>query len=285
MAKLFFSKLSVVSVPLKLSAIFILLWILLIVFEPFISINPNTIQLDKILTTPSLGKAGLHGLLGYDDLGRSIFDRLISGAKISFLVAFAVASISIIIGTFIGVISAYVGGSWDHGLLRIMDVFMAVPGILLAIALSGLMGPGISNVIIALCVVSWVGYARLARAQVLAIKQREHVLGAVALGVSHRYILQRHIFPLILSPLLIEFTFGIAGLVIAEAGLSFLGLGIQAPDSSWGNMIKNGSQYLLIAPHMVIIPGAALMMIIFSINQLGDGIRDYLDPKKQLIME
>lgn len=264
----------------QLSAGLIMLWVLLILFEPVMSIKPNTIHLDKILLAPSFGSFGVHGLLGYDDLGRAIFDRLISGAKISFAVAFAVAIISLFIGTLIGVISAYLGGIWDHIILRIIDVFMAFPGILLAIALSGLMGPGISNVIIALCVVSWVGYARLSRAQVLAIKQREHVMGAIALGVSHRLIIVRHILPLILSPLLIEFTFGIAGLVIAEAGLSFLGLGIQAPDSSWGNMIKNGSQYLLIAPHMVFVPGLALMMVIFSINQLGDGIRDFLDPKK-----
>jgi len=268
------------SKPIKISAILIVLWILLIIFEPVMSIQPNTIHLGKILLPPSLGDMGVHGILGYDDLGRSIFDRLISGAKISFAVAFAVATISLLIGTLIGIISAYLGGVWDHITLRVIDVFMAFPGILLAIALSGLMGPGISNVIIALCVVSWVGYARLARAQVLAIKQREHVMGAIALGQSHRMIIFRHILPLILSPLLIEFTFGIAGLVIAEAGLSFLGLGIQAPDSSWGNMIKNGSQYLLIAPHMVFVPGFALMLIIFSINQLGDGIRDYLDPKK-----
>jgi peptide/nickel transport system permease protein len=268
------------SKPIKLSAIIITLWIFLIIFEPVMSIQPNNIHLDKILLAPAIGNTGVHAILGYDDLGRSIFDRLISGAKISFAVAFAVAIISLIVGTLIGVISAYLGGLWDHITLRIIDVFMAFPGILLAIALSGLMGPGISNVIIALCVVSWVGYARLARAQVLAIKQREHVMGAIALGQSHRLIIVRHILPLILSPLLIEFTFGIAGLVIAEAGLSFLGLGIQAPDSSWGNMIKNGSQYLLIAPHMVLAPGLALMMIIFSINQLGDGIRDYLDPKK-----
>ncbi len=267
----------------KLSALFLLSWLLLIILEPLFSINPHHIQLDKILALPSLMAGNFHALLGYDDLGRSIFDRLLSGAKISFVVAFSVASISLIIGTFIGVISAYVGGAWDHTILRVIDVFMAFPGILLAIALSGLMGAGISNVIIALCVVSWVGYARLARAQVMAIKQREHVLGAIALGASHKIILQRHILPLILSPLLIEFTFGIAGLIIAEAGLSFLGLGIQAPDSSWGNMIKNGSQYLLIAPHMVIVPGLALMMVVFSINQLGDGIRDYLDPKRKLI--
>lgn len=269
------------SVIFKLSAALIVFWIALIVFEPLLSIQPNQIQLDKILSAPSWSGSDFHALLGYDDLGRSIFDRLMSGAKISFAVAFSVAFISLLIGTTIGVISAYVGGVWDHAVLRFIDVFMAFPGILLAIALSGLMGAGISNVIIALCVVSWVGYARLARAQVLAIKQREHVMGAIALGVSHRFILLRHILPLILSPLLIEFTFGIAGLIIAEAGLSFLGLGIQAPESSWGNMIKNGSQYLLIAPHMVIVPGLALMMIVFSINQLGDGIRDYLDPKKQ----
>jgi len=268
------------SKQIKISSTFIILWVLLILFEPVMSIQPNTIHLDKILLPPSFDNWAVHGLLGYDDLGRAIFDRLISGAKISFAVAFAVAIISLFIGTLIGIISAYLGGLWDHIILRIIDVFMAFPGILLAIALSGLMGPGISNVIIALCVVSWVGYARLARAQVLAIKQREHVMGAIALGQSHRLIVSKHIIPLILSPLLIEFTFGIAGLVIAEAGLSFLGLGIQAPDSSWGNMIKNGSQYLLIAPHMVFVPGLALMMIIFSINQLGDGIRDYLDPKK-----
>ncbi|MFK5893544.1 MAG: ABC transporter permease [Pseudomonadota bacterium] len=270
------------TLPVKFSIVFIVLWILLILLEPVMSIQPTSIQLDKILSPPSWGAAGIHEILGYDDLGRSIFDRLISGAKISFAVAFAVAIISLLIGTGIGVLSAYIGGAWDHFVLRIIDVFMAFPGILLAIALSGLMGPGISNVIIALCVVSWVGYARLARAQVLAIKQREHVMGAIALGVSHRFILSRHILPLIVSPLLIEFTFGIAGLVIAEAGLSFLGLGIQAPDSSWGNMIKNGSQYLLIAPHMVFVPGLALMLVIFSINQLGDGIRDFLDPKKKM---
>lgn len=256
------------------SATILIIWFLMVLGEPLWPLNPNQIQLDKILQTPQSEQ-----IFGYDDLGRPIFDRLISGAQVSFAVAFGVASISLIVGTIIGVLSAYAGGIWDHTVVRIIDIFMAFPGILLAIALAGLMGPGISNVIIALSIVSWVGYARLSRAQVLAIKQREHVQAAIALGAEHQRVLLRHILPLIISPLIIEFTFGIAGLVIAEAGLSFLGLGIQAPDSSWGNMIKDGSQYLLMAPHMVIFPGLALMMVVLSVNLLGDSIRDYLDVK------
>jgi len=256
------------------SLVILAIWLLVVIFEPLLPLEANHIQLDKILQSPSWTN-----FLGFDDLGRPIFDRLISGARVSFAVAFGVALISLLLGTLIGTLSAYLGGGWDHMTVRVIDVFMAFPGILLAIALSGLMGPGISNVIIALSIVSWVGYARLSRAQVLAIKQREHVQAAIALGAKHHAILFKHILPLIVSPLIIEFTFGIAGLVIAEAGLSFLGLGIQAPDSSWGSMIKDGSQYLLMAPHMVIFPGLALMLVVLSVNLLGDSIRDYLDVK------
>lgn len=257
----------------------LLVWLVLIALSGSLAIKPATIHLDKILQSPQLSTYGIHALLGYDDLGRFVFDRLISGAKISFMVAFAVASVSLLIGAFIGVISAWLGGWVDHVTVRVIDMFMAFPGILLAIALSGLMGPGISNVIIALSMVSWVGYARLARAQTLALRQREHVLAAIALGQSQSRIVWLHIVPLLITPLLIEFTFAIAGLVIAEAGLSFLGLGVQAPDSSWGSMIKSGSQYLLIAPHTVIMPGLALISVILAINLLADALRDKLDPK------
>ncbi len=265
---------------MELLYLFILLmWLLLVCFSPLLELTPNKIHLDKILQSPSF-QHGFAALLGYDDLGRSVLERLIDGAKISFAVAFGVATISLLIGCSIGVLSAYIGGVFDHFIVRLIDVFMAFPGILLAIALSGLMGPGVDNVIIALSVVGWVGYARLSRAQVLAILPKEHVSAAVSLGVSHSGVIFKHVIPLIISPLLIEFTFAIAGLVIAESGLSFLGLGIQAPDSSWGNMIKEGSQYLLISPHLVIIPGLALMLVVLSVNQLGDAIRDYLDPKQ-----
>lgn len=264
------------SAPLKVyfSLLVLGLWLLTVFLVPFLDLHPNEIVLEKILHT-----SDRHSIFGYDDLGRPLFDRLLVGAYTSFIVAFGVIAVSLLVGTSVGVISGYIGGNWDHFIIRIIDIFMAFPGILLAIALSGLMGPGITNVIIALSIVGWVGYARLSRAQVMAIKQREHVQSAQALGASHGRIIVLHILPLIVAPLLIEFTFGIASIVIAEAGLSFLGLGVQAPESSWGSMIRDGSQYMLMAPHMVLVPGVALMLVVLAVNMLGDAVRDKLDVK------
>ena len=262
------------SVKVAISLLILFLWLLMVILVPVLELNPNDIVLEKILRI-----SDQQSILGYDDLGRPLFDRLMVGAYTSFIVAFGVISVSMLIGTAIGVLSGYIGGHWDHLTVRIIDVFLAFPGILLAIALSGLMGPGITNVIIALSVVSWVGFARLSRAQVMSIKQSEHVQSAQALGASHGRIIMLHILPLIVAPLLIEFTFGIASIVIAEAGLSFLGLGVQAPEASWGSMIRDGSQYLLMAPHMVLVPGIALMLVVLSVNLLGDAIRDKLDVK------
>jgi peptide/nickel transport system permease protein len=161
--------------------------------------------------------------------------------------------------------------------VQIIDIFLAFPGILLAIALAGIMGPGIENVVIALSTVGWVGYARLTRAQVLSVKQREHIQAAVALGSSSRTIFYKHLLPLILAPIIIDASFGIAGIVIAEAGLSFLGLGVQPPEASWGSMIRDGARYLLVAPHMVLVPGIALMLVVLAVNLMGDRLRDYFD--------
>jgi peptide/nickel transport system permease protein len=219
--------------------------------------------------------------LGYDELGRPILDRLIMGASTSFFVAFFVVIISLSVGTLIGTFSAWIGGYFDLIIVRIMDIFLAFPGLLLAIALSGLLGPGIENVVIALSIVGWVGFARLARAQTLSVKQREHVLAAIALGARTPRILYYHILPLLIAPLTIEATFNIAGVVIAEAGLSFLGLGIQPPNASWGSMIRDGTQYMLVAPHLVLAPGIALLLIVLSVNMLGDQLRDWLDVKSQ----
>lgn len=264
------------SMKVFFSVLILGLWLLMVFSVPFVDLHPNDIMLEKILHS-----GDQQALLGYDDLGRSLFDRLMVGAYTSFMVTFGVIFISLLAGTVIGVISGYAGGHWDHFIVRLIDVFMAFPGILLAIALSGLMGPGITNVIIALSLVSWVGYARLSRAQVMAIKQREHVQSAKALGASHTRIIVLHILPLIMAPLLIEFTFGIASIVIAEAGLSFLGLGVQAPEASWGSMIRDGTQYLLMAPHMVLVPGIALMLVVLAVNMLGDAVRDKLDVKSK----
>ncbi|MBE9561920.1 MAG: ABC transporter permease [Proteobacteria bacterium] len=250
----------------------LILWFLVAVLGPWLPLQPNYIVLPNILEPPSFVE-----WLGYDDLGRPILDRLIMGARTSFFVAFGVISISLVVGTLVGALSGWFGGYIDLIIVRFMDIFLAFPGILLAIALSGILGPGIENVIFALSVVGWVGFARLARAQTLSLKNREHVLAAVALGANTYRILRYHIIPLLLAPLLIEATFGIAGVVIAEAGLSFLGLGVQPPMASWGSMIKYGTSYMLMAPHMVLAPGLALLLVVLSVNVLGDKLRDRLD--------
>ena len=194
----------------------ILLWALLATLESSLPLAPNSIKLSNILVSGTT-----QTWLGFDDLGRPIFDRLIVGAQTSFFVAFSVVAISLLVGSCLGTASAYFGGWIDLAFTRIIDIFLAFPGILLAIALAGIMGPGIDNVVIALSVVGWVGYARLARAQVLSVKERDHVLAAIAIGVSPVRIIMRHLLPLISAPLIVEASFGIAGVVIGEAGLSF----------------------------------------------------------------
>lgn len=254
----------------------IVVWAGLALFGPLLPLSPDTIDLTKLLTPGSLQE-----WLGYDDLGRPIADRLIIGARTSCIVAFAVVTFSLILGSLLGVCSGYLGGWIDHLFVRTIDVFLAFPGILLAIALAGVLGPGIDNVVIALVTVGWVGYARLARAQVLSLKERDHVIAAIAIGARPASIMMRHLLPLISAPLIIEASFGIAGVVIGEAGLSFLGLGVQPPAASWGSMIRDGTRYMLVAPHMVIAPGVALMLVVLAVNLFGDWLRDWLDVKNQ----
>lgn len=257
----------------------LVLWSSLAVLGPALPLSPNHIDLPHILLGP-----GSAAWLGYDDLGRPLWDRLAVGARTSFLVAASVVSLSLCLGTAVGTLSAWLGGAYDHLIVRIIDVFLAFPGILLAIALSGILGPGIENVVIALAAVGWVGFARLARAQTLSIRHREHVQAAIALGSNVPRILLQHILPLISAPLIVEASFGVAGAVIAEAGLSFLGLGVQPPDASWGSMIRDGTSYMLVAPHLVLVPGAALMLVVLSINLLGDRLRDHLDVKTRTVL-
>ena len=250
----------------------LLLWGFLALAGGALGLAPDTPHLPRILQGP-----GGDSLLGYDDLGRPLWDRLVAGARTSFTVAIVVVALSLLVGTLIGVVSAYLGGWWDHLIVRIIDIFLAFPGILLAIALAGLLGPGINNVVIALSAVGWVGFARLARAQVLTIKHRDHVIAAQAMGSRSPWIVRRHILPLIMAPIIVEATFAVAGAVISEAGLSYLGLGVQPPQASWGSMIRDGARYLLVAPHMVLVPGVALMVVVLAVNLLGDQLRDKLD--------
>ena len=248
------------------------LWAVLALAGPWLPLAPDRIDLPGILAPPALDS-----LLGNDDLGRPVLDRLVVGARTSFAVALGVVALSAFVGALVGGAAALAGGWVALTLVRIIDVFLAFPGILLAIALAGIMGPGIDNVIIALALVGWVGYARLARAQILSLKQRDHVSAARALGARPARVLLRHLLPLTAAPLLVEATFGIAGAVVAEAGLSFLGLGVQPPQASWGSMIRDGVGYMLVAPHLVLAPGLAILMVVLSVNLVGDALRDRLD--------
>ena len=252
----------------------IVFWFVCAILGFILPFQPDDIVLSKILLSPNWEQ-----WCGYDHLGRSICERLVMGAKTSLSVAIIVVSISFIIGTFFGVIGAWLGGIYDKFLVVIIDIFIAFPGILLAIVLAGLLGPGLINTVIALSVVSWVGFSRLARIQTLSIKNRDNIVAAYALGTLDHVIALKHIFPLIISPIIIEATFSIASVIIAEAGLSFLGLGIQPPAASWGSMIRDGTQYMLVAPHMVLGPGFAILSLALCINILGDYMRDNMDIK------
>jgi peptide/nickel transport system permease protein len=256
--------------PTRIAVGILIAWCALAAFSPFVSSDPEEIELSRILAEPSSEQ-----LMGRDDLGRSISARVTAGAGVSFAIALSVVAFALLIGTSIGLYSGWKGGIIDLLIVRLMDVFLAFPGILLAIALAGILGPGAGNVVIALTVVGWVGFARLARAQTLSVKHRDHVSVAVALGTPPPVIVMRHILPLISAPIIVEITFGLAGVIVGEAGLSFLGLGIQPPTASWGSMIRDGTRYMLIAPHLVIMPGLALMSVVMALNLVGDRLRDH----------
>jgi len=257
-------------------SVILILWVLLAVAGPMLSLDPNRITLSNILNGPNP-----EAWLGFDDLGRPVWDRLVAGARISLFVSVSVTLISSLIGTLIGTLSAWFGGIRDHMVARVMDIFLAFPGILLAITMAGILGPGIGNIVIALVVVGWVEFARLARAQTLSLKHRDHVRAARALDCGLPRILWRHLLPLLGAPLIVEATFGITNVVIAEAGLSFLGLGVQPPTASWGSIIRDGTRYLLVAPHLVLAPGVTLMLVVLSINTLGDRLRDWMDVRSR----
>lgn len=244
-------------------------WAVIALFHPLFIPEATAVHLSRMFEPP-----GAAAWLGTDDLGRSIASRVLAGASVSCGVGLVVVALSLVIGTVYGVACAYAGGAVDAVGARIIDVFMAFPGILLAIALAGVLGPGASNVLFALCAVGWVGFARLARAQTLALKHRDHVAVGHALGSSTCFILARHVLPLTAAPLIVEATFALAAIIVAEAGLSFLGLGAQPPTPSWGSMIRQGMQYVLVAPHMLVGPCAALMSVAISANLLGDRLRD-----------
>jgi peptide/nickel transport system permease protein len=236
--------------------------------------DPASQELPRRLEGPSLEHP-----FGLDELGRDIFARILAGARISLLVGLAVVSVSSTIGMLMGSIAGYFGGRVDDVISRVIDVLMAFPGILLAIALVAVLGPSLTNVVLALSVIGWVGYARLVRGQALRAREFEFVQAARALGASSARIVVRHVLPTALPAVVVQATLGMAGAIIAEAALSFLGLGVQPPTPSWGSMLDAGRSHIFDAPHMTIFPGLAIALLVLGFNFLGDGLRDRVDPK------
>jgi peptide/nickel transport system permease protein len=266
--------------PLAIAGIvFATLLTLCAIFAPWFSpTDPAHIDLPARLNAPSA-----QHWFGTDELGRDILSRVIYGSRISMLVGVGVVSASLLGGLLIGSLAGYYGGKLDRFVnIIVMNAFMSFPGILLAIAFVAFLGPGIFNLILALSIGGWVGYARLVRAQVLAAREREYVEAARALGAGDSRIITRHIWPNIIQPVIVQAAIGMAGAVLAEATMSFLGLGVPPPTASWGAMLNDGRSHLFDAPHLVLFPAAAVMLAVLSFNFIGDALRDYLDPRARI---
>ncbi|MGB9122565.1 MAG: ABC transporter permease [Candidatus Angelobacter sp.] len=259
--------------------VLVAVFVVFALFAPWIAPqNPSNIDLPSRLQPPS----GSHWF-GTDELGRDIFSRVIYGARISMLVGSSVVAGSLLLGLMLGSTAGYYGGWADKFFnVIVMNAFLSFPGILLAIAFVAFLGPGIFNLILALCIGGWVGYARLVRAQVLAVKEKEFVEAARALGASDWRIVTRHILPNIIQPLIVQAAIGMAGAVLAEATMSFLGLGVPPPTASWGSMLNDGRAHLFDAPHLVLFPALAVMLAVLSFNFIGDALRDYMDPRSRI---
>jgi ABC-type dipeptide/oligopeptide/nickel transport system permease subunit len=223
--------------------------------------------------------------LGLDELGRDVLSRIIWGARVSLRVGFSVVVIASLIGVTLGAIAGYFGGAADTLVMRLTDILLSFPGILLAIAMVAVLGPSVNNVVLALVIVAWVGYARLVRGQVLKVREMEYVTAAKALGARSPRVIALHVLPNVINPVIVMATLGLAGTILAEASLSFLGLGVQPPTPSWGSMLTYGRQYLGRANHLAIYPGIAIMLAVMGLNFLGDGLIDALDPKYRKLIK
>ena len=261
---------------LRLGVVLVSATLLLAVLGPWlVPADPDSQALALRLSGPSLAHP-----LGLDELGRDILARLAAGARVSLLVGVTVVTVSAVIGLLVGGVAGYAGGWVDTAIGRVIDVLMAFPGILLAIALVAALGPSLRNVVLALTTIGWVGYARLVRGQVLKAREFEYVQAARSLGASAVRILWRHVLPSAYPAVLVQATLGMAGAIVAEASLSFLGLGVQPPTPSWGAMLDAGRGHLLDAPHLTIFPGLAIALLVLGFNFLGDGLRDRIDPRR-----
>jgi oligopeptide transport system permease protein len=264
-----------------MSATFVAIVLLAAVFAPWISpYAVGGIEEQRLLETPSW----LHWM-GTDGLGRDMLTRVLFGARVSITVGLGTALISLIIGTTYGLVAGFTGGNWDHFMMRVVDIFYGLPDMLIFILLSLLLGRNIGGLLIALGLVSWVRFARIARGQVLQAKEFLFVEGATALGASRARVLWRHILPNIFGPIIVTLTFSIPSAILAESTLSFIGIGINDPYSSWGTswgtLAQDGYRAMRTYPHVIAFPAVAIFLTILAFNTLGNGLRDYLDPKQK----
>src|SRR6202043_208174 len=260
-------------------AVLVVIFVIFALCAPWIAPqDPAHIDLPSRLAGPSLSH-----WCGTDELGRDILSRLIYGSRISMLVGSCVVAASLFVGLIVGSIAGYYGGHIDRFTnVVVMNAFLSFPGILLAIAFVAFRGPGIFNLVLALSLGGWVGYARLVRGQVLAAREKEFVEAARALGASDLRIIVRHILPNIIQPVIVQAAIGMAGAILAEATMSFLGLGVPPPTASWGTMLNDGRAHLFDAPHLVLFPALAVMLAVLSFNFIGDALRDFLDPRSRI---
>jgi peptide/nickel transport system permease protein len=259
-----------------LAAVIIVVAVLGAVLAPYLPLaDPDTVDTVNRLTPPLT--AG-HPL-GSDEFGRDLLARLVWGARVSLLAGVAAAGLAMTIGVVFGLLGGYYKGWVETVLMRLTDIMMAFPYILLAIAIVAGLGPGLRNAMLAIGIVGFPLYARLVRGVVLSIREREFVEAARALGATDRLILGRHILPHLVSPLVVTFSLDIGAKILATAGLSFLGLGTQPPTADWGSMLATGRTFVILSPHVVLLPGLAIFVITLALNLVGDALRDLLDPR------
>lgn len=258
-----------------LGLIIITILVVLAVFAPVLAPNdPNAQNLELALKFPSRNYP-----LGNDEYGRCLLSRMMYGARISLKTGIIITLISSIIGVTIGMLSGYYGGLVDEIIMKIVDVFLAFPGLILALVVAGLFDADMKSVVIALSLVGWMGYARLVRGRVLSEKEKEFVETARSLGANDYYIMYHHLLPNVIAPVIVMASIGVSYNILAAAGLSFLGIGVQPPTPEWGSMLSAGKLYLQVAPHLTIFPGIGIMITALSFNFLGDGLRDVFDPR------
>ncbi len=262
-------------IGLGLIALFILTALVGPLVAPHSPVEQN---LDNILAGPSAAH-----WLGTDENGRDLLSELLHGARLALVISGIVVLLCATIGTAIGILAGYYRGAVDEIIMRVVDVLLAFPGILLNITIVALIArPGVGVMIFALSLNGWVGYARLARGQVLSLREREYVMAARAIGARPARIMWRHIFPNLLSPILVQMTFAFGGIILVEASLSFLGLGPQV-SYTWGALLDQGTAYLWKTQRLALVPGVAIMIVVLGSNLLGDGLRDRFDPRRQVI--